>query len=92
MQFSNASIAFCFLLSVKGALQYCISLLNFLLFLWQTFEASNVFEHLVSLGVKPNAMSYSLLVDAHLINRDTKAAVLVIDKMVMHLFPLGCAY
>ncbi|KAH8496553.1 hypothetical protein H0E87_019347 [Populus deltoides] len=47
----------------------------------KTFEASNVFEHLVSLGVKPNAMSYSLLVDAHLINRDTKAAVLVIDKM-----------
>jgi hypothetical protein len=46
----------------------------------------------VSLGVKPNAMSYSLLVDAHLINRDTKAAVLVIEKMVMHLFPLGCAY
>ncbi|KAI9387359.1 hypothetical protein POPTR_010G159100v4 [Populus trichocarpa] len=47
----------------------------------KTFEASNVFEHLVSLGVKPNAMSYSLLVDAHLINRDTKAAVLVIEKM-----------
>ena len=48
----------------------------------QTFEASRVFEHLTSLGVKPNAMSYSLLVDAHLINRDQKAALSVIDEMV----------
>ncbi|XP_059447301.1 pentatricopeptide repeat-containing protein At1g26460, mitochondrial [Corylus avellana] len=48
----------------------------------KTFEASRVFEHLVSLGVKPNAMSYSLLVDAHLINRDPKAALSVIDEMV----------
>ncbi|CAK7326192.1 unnamed protein product [Dovyalis caffra] len=48
----------------------------------KTFEASNVFEHLASMGIKPNAMSYSLLVDAHLINRDAKAAVSVIDKMV----------
>ncbi|KAK6921915.1 Pentatricopeptide repeat [Dillenia turbinata] len=30
----------------------------------KTFEASRVFEHLLSLGVKPNAMSYSLLVIA----------------------------
>ncbi|KAJ0038137.1 hypothetical protein Pint_23488 [Pistacia integerrima] len=50
--------------------------------MWQTFEASRVFEHLISLGVKPNAMSYSLLVDAHLINRDQKAALTVIDDMV----------
>ncbi|XP_077211404.1 tetratricopeptide repeat (TPR)-like superfamily protein [Tasmannia lanceolata] len=48
----------------------------------KTFEASRVFEHLTSLGVKPNAMSYSLLVDAHLINRDPKAALSVIDEMV----------
>ncbi|XP_031274453.1 pentatricopeptide repeat-containing protein At1g26460, mitochondrial [Pistacia vera] len=48
----------------------------------KTFEASRVFEHLISLGVKPNAMSYSLLVDAHLINRDQKAALTVIDDMV----------
>ena len=41
-----------------------------------------MFEHLVGLGVKPNAMSYSLLVDAHLINRDPKAALSVIDEMV----------
>ncbi|KAB1222032.1 hypothetical protein CJ030_MR2G018524 [Morella rubra] len=49
----------------------------------KTFEASRVFEHLVSLGVKPNAMSFSLLVDAHLINRDPKAALSVIDEMVI---------
>ncbi|RWR72902.1 pentatricopeptide repeat-containing protein, mitochondrial-like protein [Cinnamomum micranthum f. kanehirae] len=48
----------------------------------KTFEALRVFEHLTSLGVKPNAMSYSLLVDAHLINRDQKAALSVIDEMV----------
>lgn len=56
------------------------------LLLWQTFEASRVFEHLVSLGVKPNAMSYSLLVDAHLTNRDQKAAISVIDEMVSSFF------
>ncbi|KAF3431992.1 hypothetical protein FNV43_RR26729 [Rhamnella rubrinervis] len=48
----------------------------------KTFEASRVFEHLLSLGVKPNATSYSLLVDAHLINRDQKSALSVIDSMV----------
>ncbi|OVA18898.1 Pentatricopeptide repeat [Macleaya cordata] len=48
----------------------------------KTKEASNVFDHLVGLGVKPNATSYSLLVDAHLINRDQKAALSVIDEMV----------
>ncbi|KAK3222874.1 hypothetical protein Dsin_009899 [Dipteronia sinensis] len=48
----------------------------------KTFEASRVFEHLVTLGVKPNAMSYSLLVDAHLINRDQKAAISIIDDMI----------
>ncbi|OMO93403.1 hypothetical protein CCACVL1_06494 [Corchorus capsularis] len=48
----------------------------------KTFEATRVFEHMLSLGVKPNAKSYSLLVDAHLINRDQKAALSVIDKMV----------
>ncbi|XP_030514726.1 pentatricopeptide repeat-containing protein At1g26460, mitochondrial [Rhodamnia argentea] len=49
----------------------------------KTFEASRVFEHLVSVGVKPNATSYGLLVDAHLINRDPKAALSVIDEMVI---------
>ncbi|KAA3483762.1 pentatricopeptide repeat-containing protein mitochondrial-like [Gossypium australe] len=49
---------------------------------WQTFEASSVFEHMLSLGVKPNAKSYSLLIDAHLINRDQKAALSTVDKMV----------
>ncbi|KAK9116491.1 hypothetical protein Sjap_015438 [Stephania japonica] len=48
----------------------------------KTFEASRVFDHLLSLGVKPNARSYSILVDAHLINRDQKAALSVIDEMV----------
>ncbi|PNY07994.1 pentatricopeptide repeat-containing protein mitochondrial-like [Trifolium pratense] len=47
-----------------------------------THEASKVFEHLVSLGVKPNAKSYSVLVDAHLINRDVKSALAVIDDMI----------
>ncbi|XP_039146336.1 pentatricopeptide repeat-containing protein At1g26460, mitochondrial-like isoform X2 [Dioscorea cayenensis subsp. rotundata] len=48
----------------------------------KTSEASKVFEHLVSLGVKPNATTFALLVDAHLINRDQKAALSVIDDMV----------
>ncbi|XP_038977817.1 pentatricopeptide repeat-containing protein At1g26460, mitochondrial-like [Phoenix dactylifera] len=48
----------------------------------KTAEASKVFEHLVSLGVKPNATTYSLLVDAHLVNRDPKAALAVTDEMV----------
>lgn len=48
----------------------------------KTFEATRVFEHLCSLGVKPNAMSYSLLVDAHLMNRDPKAALTVLNEMV----------
>ncbi|XP_020104641.1 pentatricopeptide repeat-containing protein At1g26460, mitochondrial [Ananas comosus] len=48
----------------------------------KTAEASNVFGHMVSVGVKPNAMSYSLLVDAHLVNRDPKASLAVIDEMV----------
>ncbi|KAG6502673.1 hypothetical protein ZIOFF_034959 [Zingiber officinale] len=48
----------------------------------KTDEASEVFKHLVSLDVKPNAMTYSLLVDAHLVNRDPKAALTVIDEMI----------
>lgn len=51
-------------------------------FQWQTTEACNVFEHLVSIGVKPNSTTYSLIVDAHLINRDPKSALKVIDEMV----------
>lgn len=49
----------------------------------QTFEASNVFAHMTSLGVKPNEKSYSLLVDAHLINRDTKSALGVVKDMML---------
>ncbi|XP_030482590.2 pentatricopeptide repeat-containing protein At1g26460, mitochondrial [Cannabis sativa] len=48
----------------------------------KTFEASRVFEHMLSLDTKPNAKSYMILVDAHLINRDQKAALSVIDSMV----------
>ncbi|XP_010680709.2 pentatricopeptide repeat-containing protein At1g26460, mitochondrial [Beta vulgaris subsp. vulgaris] len=48
----------------------------------KTFEATRVFEHLCGLGVKPNATSYSLLVDAHLINRDPKTALTVLNTMV----------
>ncbi|KGN47649.1 pentatricopeptide repeat-containing protein At1g26460, mitochondrial [Cucumis sativus] len=48
----------------------------------KTFEAARVFEHLVGLGIKPNATSYSLLADAHLINRDPKSALAAIDNMV----------
>jgi len=57
-----------------------------LIILWQTHEASKVFEHLVSLGLKPNAKSYSLIIEAHLINRDVKSALAVIDDMVSTLF------
>uniref|UniRef100_A0A7N0T693 Pentatricopeptide repeat-containing protein n=1 Tax=Kalanchoe fedtschenkoi TaxID=63787 RepID=A0A7N0T693_KALFE len=48
----------------------------------KTLEASNVFEHMVGSGLKPNAKSYSLLVDTHLINLDPKSALSVIDNMV----------
>ncbi|KAJ6852121.1 pentatricopeptide repeat-containing protein, mitochondrial [Iris pallida] len=47
----------------------------------KTSEASKVLEHLVSLGVKPNATTYTLLVEAHLVNRDQKAALSVIDMV-----------
>ncbi|KAL8218740.1 hypothetical protein R6Q57_022113 [Mikania cordata] len=46
-------------------------------------EAVKVFEHLVSLGVKPNAKSYALLVDAHLIKRDLQAALSTISNMLV---------
>ncbi|KAL0420879.1 UNVERIFIED_CONTAM: Pentatricopeptide repeat-containing protein, mitochondrial [Sesamum latifolium] len=38
-------------------------------------EAVKVFQHFVALGVKPNMTTYSLLLDAHLILRDPKAAL-----------------
>lgn len=38
---------------------------------------------MTSKGVKPNAMTYSVLVDAHLVGRDPKAALSVIDQMVI---------
>ncbi|OVA00786.1 Pentatricopeptide repeat [Macleaya cordata] len=49
----------------------------------KTDEASRVFEHLTGLDVKPNATSYEMLVNAHLINRDPKAALSVIDDMII---------
>ncbi|VVA92738.1 unnamed protein product [Arabis nemorensis] len=48
----------------------------------KTSEATRVYEHLVSLGVKPDPRTYSMLVDAHLINRDPKSALTVIDDMI----------
>ncbi|KAF9624168.1 hypothetical protein IFM89_008106 [Coptis chinensis] len=45
-------------------------------------EASSVFDHLTSMGVKPNATTYALLVDAHVTNLDAKAALSVIDEEV----------
>uniref|UniRef100_A0A1J3H2B8 Pentatricopeptide repeat-containing protein, mitochondrial n=1 Tax=Noccaea caerulescens TaxID=107243 RepID=A0A1J3H2B8_NOCCA len=48
----------------------------------KTFEATRVYEHLVGEGVKPDSRTYSLLVDAHLINRDPKSALTVIDDMI----------
>ena len=41
------------------------------------------FAHMTSSGVKPNEKSYSLLVDAHLINRDTKSALGVVKDMML---------
>nr|GEW59912.1 pentatricopeptide repeat-containing protein At1g26460, mitochondrial [Tanacetum cinerariifolium] len=46
-------------------------------------EAVKVFEHLVSLGMKPNLKTYDLLVDAHLIKRDIKATLSTINDMVV---------
>jgi hypothetical protein len=51
-------------------------------FVLQTDEACNVFQHILSVGVKPNATTYSLLVDAHIVNRDLKGTLAVIDQMV----------
>lgn len=49
----------------------------------------------MSVGVKPNATTYLVLVDAHLINRDPKAALSTVDKMVILsglCFKLHCLY
>lgn len=57
----------------------------------QTLEASRVFEHLESKGLKPNATSYSLLADARLINRDPKSALsLVADMVTAYSLSLAC--
>ncbi|KAL8533652.1 hypothetical protein ACS0TY_009886 [Phlomoides rotata] len=45
-------------------------------------EAVKVFEHFTGLGVSPNVDTYSLLVDAHLVMRDPKAALAVIDDLI----------
>nr|XP_043613323.1 pentatricopeptide repeat-containing protein At1g26460, mitochondrial [Erigeron canadensis]XP_043613324.1 pentatricopeptide repeat-containing protein At1g26460, mitochondrial [Erigeron canadensis] len=49
-------------------------------------EAVKVFEHMVSLDVKPNTNTYALLVDAHLTKRDTKGALSSINDMVVSGF------
>ncbi|PIN21950.1 hypothetical protein CDL12_05363 [Handroanthus impetiginosus] len=49
----------------------------------KTDEAVKVFEHFVGLGMKPNVTTYSLLIDAHLVKRDPKAALSVIDEMIL---------
>ncbi|KAH6763089.1 Tetratricopeptide repeat superfamily protein [Perilla frutescens var. hirtella] len=46
-------------------------------------EAVKVFEHFVGVGVKPNAFTYSLLVDAHVVRRDPRAALSLIEEMVI---------
>ncbi|CAF1975649.1 unnamed protein product, partial [Brassica napus] len=43
---------------------------------------SKVYTHLAGEGVKPDARTYSLLVDAHLINRDPRSAMAVSDDMI----------
>lgn len=48
----------------------------------KTPEATRVYSHLVGEGVKPDARTFSLLVDAHLINRDPNSALTVIDDMI----------
>ncbi|KAH0878516.1 hypothetical protein HID58_065910 [Brassica napus] len=48
----------------------------------KTPEATRVYSHLVGEGVKPDARTFSLLVDAHLINRDPESALTVIDDMI----------
>lgn len=51
--------------------------------MWQRDEAIKVFEHFIGLGVLPNMDTYSLLIDAHLVMRDPKAALAVIDDLVI---------
>lgn len=60
-----------------------IDCLDLLIIFWQREEAVKVFEHFRSVGVKPNAVTYSLLVDAHLIARDPKSAIYIINEMVI---------
>lgn len=48
----------------------------------KTPEATRVYSHLVGEGVKPDTRTFSLLVDAHLVNRDPKSALTVIDDMI----------
>lgn len=48
----------------------------------KTTEAASVFEHFASKDVKADATSYKLLIEAHLVNRDQKAAISVLDQMI----------
>ena len=70
LMLSEEEMLYLFITSIKSLL------------MWQRDEATKVFEHFVSLGVKANATTYSLLVDAHLVKRDSKAAISVIQDMV----------
>lgn len=49
-----------------------------------------MFEHLVSSGLKPNAQTYAILLQAHVVNKDPSAALSIISSMVtLHMFYLN---
>ncbi|XP_051146300.1 pentatricopeptide repeat-containing protein At1g26460, mitochondrial-like [Andrographis paniculata] len=48
----------------------------------KTDDAVKVFDQFVALGVKPNIITYSQLIDAHLIVHDLKAALATINSMI----------
>lgn len=52
----------------------------------QRKKALELFEQLKGLGIKPNAMTYALLVDAHLVKKDPISALAIIDEMVISGF------
>lgn len=46
-------------------------------------EFLKLFHHFKGLGIKANATTYALLIDAHLIARDQKSALFVVHDMVI---------
>lgn len=79
----------------------CIACFNTSISFWllyifvQREKALNLFEQLKGLGIKPNAMTYALLVDAHLIvdarivddthliESNQESALAIIEEMVI---------